>query len=100
MDIIKFDLSRTIRANPGFFVVHTLNDEGGYPAEVDQAPILAWAFEADSLVPYPVTLEGVQTHNAYILLPHGAVERTNIDGFASVAEWLESQRDEDRKSVV
>lgn len=94
MSSIEFDFARTIQANPGFFVLHALSDDNGYPTDVDQASILAWAFEVDSLVPYPVTLEGVRTDNAYILQPHGAVERTNIDGFASVADWLKSQQDD------
>ncbi len=94
MNDIQFDLARTLPANPGFFVVHALCDDNGYPGEVDQTPVVAWAFEVGSLAPYPVTLDGLRTDSVYILQPHGAVSRAEKDSWPSVADWLKSQQDE------
>lgn len=87
-----FDLARTIPANPGFFVMQTLSDDNGYPAEFYKNPVVAWAFGVDCLVPCPVTLDGVAAGDAFILEPGGSVERPNIDGFPSVDAWLKSQQ--------
>jgi hypothetical protein len=94
MNIPKPKFSKIIPSNPGYFVLTTITDDHGYPIEVDKAPVVAWALESDSLAPYPVTREGVQSEVQYILEPHGVVERAWIDGFLNVDDWLKSQQDD------
>lgn len=98
MNVAKPKFVGTISANPGFYVLTEIGDDNGYPVEADKAPVVAWALEEDSLAAYPVTLEGVQTDNDYVLYPDGAVERPGIDGFRSVTEWLAAQQDDHAKT--
>lgn len=94
----KPDFLEIKRANTGFFVLRTFDDENGRPTEIEKAPVEFWAIERDTFALYPITLEGLHADNVYILCPHGAVERVNIDGFVSQDEWLRSlQEDFDKK---
>lgn len=81
-------------AAPGYFVLAALVDDNGAPSEALKSPVMFWAIEAECLVPYPMTLEGVQTDNAYILQPDGSVERPWIDGYANIDDWLAGQQAE------
>lgn len=90
--IIKF--VKTITAPPGFYVLGELVDENGYPVEACKYPVLALGFEKDSTVPHPITWEGAQTENVYILHPDGTVERPWVDGFLNVDDWLKAQQQE------
>lgn len=94
MNSPKPEFVKIIPANPGYFVLTTMSDDAGYPAEFDKSPVVAWAMEGESLVPYPVTREGVHIDSPYILEPHGVVERAEIDGFLNVDDWLKSQQDD------
>lgn len=79
-------------AAPGYFVLTALDDDSGVPSEAFKSPVMFWAIEAECLIPYPITLEGPQTDNVYILQPDGSVERPWVDGFSSVDCWLEDQQ--------
>lgn len=90
----KLVFSNAIQANPGYFILTALGDENGYPSEVYKTPILAWALEGELFAPYPITLEGTQTDNCYILAPHGIVERAFLDSFLSEDDFLKSKQED------
>jgi hypothetical protein len=89
---VRPDFGTAIPALAGFYVLGVLSDGNGYPCEAIQYPVVAWVLEEESFAPYPVTLEGVQFDNVYILQPDGSVERPCLDGYPSVAEWLADQQ--------
>ncbi len=82
---------RTIPAQPGFFVIEVLCEDDGRPVATDSRAVIAWAMEDSLLIPYPVTLYGVQTEACFILQPDGTVERPNIDWFQHVGDWMKDQ---------
>lgn len=90
----KLVFSKVISAIPGYFVLTVLNDGNGYPSEVYKTPILAWALEGEFLAPYPITYEGAQTDNCYILAPHGIVERAWLDSFLCEDDFLKSKQED------
>ncbi len=75
-----------------FFVLGVLTGDDGSPACAIKYPVVAWALEMETLAPSPVTLEGLQPDNCYLLQPDGTVERPGIDGFSSVDHWLAEQQ--------
>lgn len=83
---------RTVPAQPGFAVVDVIADNSGRPISASSSPVVAWAFEHDLLIPYPVTLCGVQTGSVFILQPDGSVERPNVVGFADIDAWLSYEK--------
>jgi hypothetical protein len=89
---VRPDFGATIPAQPGFYMLGVLGDGDGFPFEVIQYPVVAWALETESFAPYPVTLEGVQFDNVAILQPDGVVEIPCVGGYPSVAEWLADQQ--------
>ncbi|HYD59678.1 MAG TPA: hypothetical protein VEC35_04950 [Noviherbaspirillum sp.] len=77
-----------IPAYPGFHVLDVAYRKDD-SVEPSRHPIVAWALTADEfLIPYPVTLEGVQIDCCYILQPDGTVERPGIDRSDNVEAWL------------
>lgn len=92
LDFGKPGFVKIIHADKDFFVLGFVSDDSGYPIEAIKYPVVAWALEDGTLAPYPITLEGVQTENCYILQPDGTVERPMIGSFASVEEWLADQQ--------
>lgn len=93
MSAAEIKIVQIIKAAPGHYVLGTLDDDNGYPVEVCKYPILALGFEKNSTVPYPITWEGAQTENVYILQPDGTVEQPFISGFTNVYDWLKSEQD-------
>lgn len=89
---IDYVFIKIIVANPGFYVLDILT--GDDTVEPIQYPVIAWALEDGALAPYPITQEGIQLQNVYILQPHGTVERACIDGYPSVGDWLDAQKKE------
>ena len=79
---------RTVPAQPGYAVVDVITDEAGRPASAGTSPVVAWAFEHELLIPYPVTLCGVQTGSIFILQPDGSIEQPNVVGFSNIEAWL------------
>jgi hypothetical protein len=77
-------------ANEPHYVLDVLTGDGSI--EPIKYRVLFWALEAKTLFPYPVTLEGVQTDNVYILEPCGKVERPGLDGYANMDEWFADQK--------
>jgi hypothetical protein len=94
MRAAEIKIVQIIRADPGHYVLGALVDDNGYPVETCKYPVLALGFEKDSTLPYPITWEGAQTENVYILQPDGTVERPWIDGFLNVGDWLKAQQQE------
>lgn len=89
---IKFVKIESIE--PGFYLLHPQDDDNGYPIRAHKTPIVGWAYEEDSLAPYPITLEGVQTDNVSILHPDGTVDRPCFQWFPSADYWLRAQQQE------
>ena len=80
-----------LTAARGYFVLDVLTDDCGRPCAPIKYPVVAWALEEKSLVPHPVTLEGVGQEISYILQPDGSIDRPGIDGFASIDGWMADQ---------
>lgn len=87
---IKF--AHMIAAHPGFSVLEVPSEESASPDSVNANPVVAWALEAGSYAPYPITLEGVQIDNVAILRPDGKVEYPCSGLFLDTAEWLDWKR--------
>lgn len=94
MTDIDIEFVGVIPAQAEFFVLNTVNADNGSPAGIDKSPIVAWALEAVSMTPYPVTLEGVKKDGVSIMRPDGAVERPCVDLSLNAADWLKERQEE------
>lgn len=91
----EMKFSRQIPSQPGYFVLDLLCDGAGCPVSVDQANVIAWAFEMDDelSIPYPVTLNGVRTDSPHLLAgSYGVVDAVGVWCAASPGCWLSDAR--------
>lgn len=86
------EFAQAVPAFADFHVLTVVGDEMGFPSTFSQSPVVAWALESGSLYPHPITLEGTQTDQPYILKPSGCVYRQPDDYFPSAVEWLADQQ--------
>ena len=63
---VDADFLGEVTANSDFFLLELYKVADRVP-EVFFHPIVAWALESQTYCPYPVTLNGVQTENIYII---------------------------------
>lgn len=83
----RIEIAQYLPSSPGYFALE-LTFEGEKPVAYRKA-IVAWALEADTFAPYPITLEGLIVENVAILRPDGAVDMPCNAFYDDLQEWLE-----------
>lgn len=89
---IKFVKVESI--DPGFYLLQVLRNDNDYPIGVRKSPIVGWAYEENSLAPYPITYDGVQTDNISIRHPDGTVGGPYSEWLPNIDCWLKAQQQE------
>jgi hypothetical protein len=90
----EFTFLQCIAALPGYFVLSAVEGGSGQPEHVHKEPIVAWAIEEESYVPYPITYDGVDTKNSPVLRPDGSVAIACSAQWLDVDDWMQTEKEE------
>lgn len=90
---VEFCFSHVIPAQPGYHVLTVEPGRRDFPASVFRRPVIAWAIEAGSHFPYPITPSGVEASYLPYECPNGLVVESAGNAFSeNVTEWLAEQQ--------
>jgi hypothetical protein len=84
---------KTIKADPGFFIVEPIVNVNGEITNTMLIPIIGWIVVNDIEVK-PISMHEVHKNNRYpILTPTGKIFSESTDCYESIKEWVDSKNE-------